>query len=561
MPQTTRRSLGQILTSYGIISQAQLEEALRTQKQNGLRLGETLEALGYCTIEDVEWALSAQFDLPLVRLTQDSIDPQAARLVPPGLARAGTLIPIWAVGEDIGVVMADPTNQQVVNAVIEATGKQVQFSLGLPSEIRKAIDQVFGSVDAGDTTFVAGAFGMYDSKLFSDIEKQSINLDPTGGVFLQHLFAKAVEVQARTIYFEQRDKRYNIRIRSGIGKHGTIVCHRDWYNQLIDKLEVLCNARPFGMLGVKRGRYIIDDEPNGDRWGYEVISAEASGQRTVTCRPFLRRAASPDIMEIDFGGNVAILADALHAQNSGIIIADLPNMSSVWLLRAILFALSDPEHSVAVLGDPAQIAQERIEDRNYKLFNIAMFANTDLAVAYRELHELAPDVLILQNPKNQNPLPMLEEARLAGHKLVTTFRGTSALDLALNLHAEDAKGFQTSENLVVTAGLPVNILCEHCKAAVNMQVTARARYGIADQTKLYKAVGCSECHMTGMQRIDFIGEVLLLNSEVKQSLDTPDPFSALQASGWEPLANRLVRLLNGGQIAVAEFVRLMRNIG
>ena len=555
-----RRSLGQILTGYGIISDTELDNALALQKHSGLRLGEQLEELGYCTVEDVEWALSAQFDLPLVRLTSTSVDPAAARLVPAGLARAGTLIPIWAVGEDVGVVVADPTNKQVADAVVEAIGKQVQFSLGVPSEIRKAIDAVFGESDPEDARFDA-VFGLYDTEFFTEAEKKKINGDPTGVIFLNSLFEKAVEVQARAIYFEHRQKRTQIRIRGERGQQHLIVCQADWFNQLLDRLEIAANARPAGALGAMRGRYIIESDAAGDRWGFEMVCAPSGAHRTATCKPFLRRAVSPDITDIDFGGNVGTLADALHGANTSIVIADIPNMSSVWLLRALTFALNESDQSVIVLGDPAQVAQERLEDRNYKLFDIHAFRDKDLATAYRELAEFAPDTMIFQNAGSENPLPLLEEARLAGQKFVTTYKGVSTLDAALNLHAADAKGLQTAEGLVLVAGVPVNVLCDDCKTEVAMGQEARARYGIADDTQLFRSVGCKTCRMTGLQRIDFVGEVLALTDVVKQAILSQDVATVLTKSGWEPVATRLSRLLAEGKLAVADYVRSMRNIG
>ncbi|RMF14562.1 MAG: hypothetical protein D6761_09280 [Candidatus Dadabacteria bacterium] len=557
MAATERKSLGQILTGYGIISDAELEEALVKQKETGLRLGEQLEALGYCTVEDVEWALSTQFDLPLVRLTPDLIDADAARLVPAGLARAGTLIPTWAVGNEIGVVIADPTNRQVIEAVQETTDKTVHFSLGVPSEIRSAITMIFG--DAPDDAPVT-AFGLYDSDLFDEEAEQQIQADPSGQVFLERLFARASELNARGVFFEHRDRSYTIRLRTLTGENHVIRCQRDWFMHLVDKLERLANARPQGALGARFGRYVMFDDGGDMRWGYEVVRADAGPHPLVTCTPFLRKKTLPDITEVDFGTSGAMLADALHGDGH-IVVAELPNRSNAWMLRAVLLALNEPDQNIIVCGNEAQLGQERAEHRSYQLFNHDPETDLSLRELYGELTALLPDLLILQNLSGENPLPLLEEARLNGHKLVTTYPGVSALDVALQLQSADPQGFAAAEGVTIIAGVPVHLLCKQCRQPTELNETARTRYGIAGDTTLYRTVGCNECRLTGVRDIAFFGEVLVVDDAVKEALTAVDVLSAVGEIGWVPVAERLTHLLRDGDIAASEFVNIMRDIG
>ncbi len=51
---------GEVLVRQGILSQEQLERALRSQRATGARLGEELVNLGYCSWTDVNYALDLQ---------------------------------------------------------------------------------------------------------------------------------------------------------------------------------------------------------------------------------------------------------------------------------------------------------------------------------------------------------------------------------------------------------------------------------------------------------------------------------------------------------------------
>lgn len=65
MPNTQNSRLGQILVSKGLISAAQLDQAIQLQLRNGLRLGETLIAQGWVSERQVKRALKKQNNLRL----------------------------------------------------------------------------------------------------------------------------------------------------------------------------------------------------------------------------------------------------------------------------------------------------------------------------------------------------------------------------------------------------------------------------------------------------------------------------------------------------------------
>lgn len=65
MPNTQNSRLGQILVSKGLISAAQLDQAIQLQLRNGLRLGETLIAQGWASERQVKRALKKQNNLRL----------------------------------------------------------------------------------------------------------------------------------------------------------------------------------------------------------------------------------------------------------------------------------------------------------------------------------------------------------------------------------------------------------------------------------------------------------------------------------------------------------------
>lgn len=81
-----RRVLGEILLEAGRVSPEDVEGALVHQRSHGGRFVEALLALGTTSVDEVEWGLAAQFDLPCVF-------PDAAGRGPSG--HSGSSISTW----------------------------------------------------------------------------------------------------------------------------------------------------------------------------------------------------------------------------------------------------------------------------------------------------------------------------------------------------------------------------------------------------------------------------------------------------------------------------------
>ncbi|MBP6944169.1 MAG: type II secretion system protein GspE, partial [Candidatus Omnitrophica bacterium] len=62
------KTIGQLLLEKGVIKQAQLDEALKVQKEKGGLLGQILASLGYVTEEQIAQAITVQYGFPYLPL-------------------------------------------------------------------------------------------------------------------------------------------------------------------------------------------------------------------------------------------------------------------------------------------------------------------------------------------------------------------------------------------------------------------------------------------------------------------------------------------------------------
>jgi len=145
-----RRTIGQILMSFGRLTEDDCKRALEYQRDHGGYFGEALLALGFVSQDELEWGLASQFDLPYIFPEADSIDPEAASLVSPEWALAHLTLPIMKTDEYLTVVVESPIETDAVDELHKWTDLRIELALASATKIRELIRQVFARGTAAE---------------------------------------------------------------------------------------------------------------------------------------------------------------------------------------------------------------------------------------------------------------------------------------------------------------------------------------------------------------------------------------------------------------------------
>ena len=140
--------LGELLTKASLITQDQLKEALKVQKETAGKLGETLIKLGFVSEEDITECLSQQFGVPSINLAHFEIDANVIKLIPADVARKYNILPVNKTGATITIAMADPTNVFAMDDIKFMTGYNVEPVVASELGIKAAIDNYYGTTSA-----------------------------------------------------------------------------------------------------------------------------------------------------------------------------------------------------------------------------------------------------------------------------------------------------------------------------------------------------------------------------------------------------------------------------
>jgi hypothetical protein len=134
-----RLQLGALLVAKGLITDAQLSEALVERRLNGELLGETLVRLGFVFEDELARTLAEQAGVPFVNLDANPVDRYATGTLPRELGESLLALPVRFTPEgDLVVAVSDPTDDTLVPQLELAVDCTIVLSVATPSSIRSA---------------------------------------------------------------------------------------------------------------------------------------------------------------------------------------------------------------------------------------------------------------------------------------------------------------------------------------------------------------------------------------------------------------------------------------
>ncbi len=130
-----KKKLGEILVEQGLLSNEQVQDALRLQHQSGLLFGETLVQQKLITEEKIVAVLVGQFGIPYIKPTQYKIAKDLLEIFEPSMMRRYQFVPMDSIGSVLVIAIAGSLTEDVLHEIEGQTGCTLQLFLTKMSEI------------------------------------------------------------------------------------------------------------------------------------------------------------------------------------------------------------------------------------------------------------------------------------------------------------------------------------------------------------------------------------------------------------------------------------------
>jgi type IV pilus assembly protein PilB len=141
--------LGEMLVKAQLITEAQLDEAIKVQRREGGKLGSIVVRQGYCADQDIVSFLGMQYGVPAADLDQwPPIEPSVIALVPAELANKHKVLPLQRSGNVLTMAMSDPTDIFAMDDVRFHTGYNIDPVVSSEMGLVRAIERYYGGSSA-----------------------------------------------------------------------------------------------------------------------------------------------------------------------------------------------------------------------------------------------------------------------------------------------------------------------------------------------------------------------------------------------------------------------------
>jgi type IV pilus assembly protein PilB len=536
-------SLGYILSTSRIITEADIQAALEEQAHSGCRLGEALVKLGLISQEDVDWALSNQLDIPYIRLKRELIDPAAIGLIPADMARRFACIPLFQAGDELNIALADPVNRFAIESVELQTGLRVSISVAVLGEIMAMIDECYGPVRHDTLGF--------ESAAFSCTVLEVINADLSGAKLLDGLLITILKNQLTSLSLQPCGNRVVIRgRRAGLSREvGTITLNR--YPDFVRKLRERASIPSDAQLTSKG---CFGFEYRNQSFDFHVALMQASEGEFITLNLEVPERIPERISDLDLAEEQLAAFGLLAQAKRGItFFASHSILERNRFMGLMLKEAVTEGKNVMVLGDGSDWVRNRFPC-------VPLPGNTTervrLIMASLD-HD--PDILVIEELGEGPLLSAACRAALRGVRVLAGLdvRGTGGV----LRHLQCQKQCNPSLPLLVHGLISlksVRSLCPACRTEETPTPEELAAMGLEQIPDVfYRSSGCDACGDSGFRERRILLDVLPFDDELRQLFRKNADAAAFEgyiARNCHGVAREGLRLLFKGELSPEEYI-------
>jgi len=525
-----RKKLGEYLLEAGLITEPQLKEALRRQRQSKEPLGRILARTGVVSETDVCRILHQQLGLPLVDLSTVAIDESVISLVREDLAKKYTAIPLDLEARNtLRIAMADPLNAAALEDLRFQSGYFIRPVLAPPSAIVDAISKyyhidanisgILETIIASEPTTELKEIVDVDADVSVD-ELMKISAGPPIVRLANWLLTRAVEMRASDIHVEPQDKVVGVRVRVD-GLLQDLERLPKWtQGALTSRLKILATLDIAEKRLPQDGRFRV--EVDGRRIDLRVSTLPtAHGEKVVIRIADQERSA----FRLDSLGLTEREIERMRAYGSrpqGILIVTGPTGSGkTTMLYSILQHIHSVTKNIVTVEDPIEfqvpgVNQVQVDEKSKKTF----------AAILRAMLRQDPDVMMIGEIRDLETAQIAFRASITGHLVLSTVHTNDAPSAITRLIDLGLQPFMVASSLIGVVSMRlVRTLCPKCKDTYGPTGDELRMLGLsprdAGDLALHRPVGCEFCGESGYRGRTGVFEVL----------DMTDPIRRMIASG------------------------------
>ena len=550
-----RKRLGDMLIELNYITERDLEEALKIQKETGDKIGEILVNKGFITEDDVLQALEIQLGTPRIYLDMITVDKEAVKVIPEALSKKYNVLPIQFIEGKLLVLMNDPLNMMAEDDVRIASGYDLKIALCGKEEISNAISKYY-SEDYMQKT----AEEFRSQRKLSQVIEEELSEDIRNAPavkLVDSIIQNAVRRKASDIHIEPFEHRVSVRYRIDGELQKQFDSPREPLAGLVTRIKIMSNMDIAERRIPQDGRIFTKIDK-------ETIDLRVSVLPTVNGEKIVIRILDKSAFNVD-KEVLGIDEDDLEKINKminrpyGIVLVTGPTGSGKsTTLYSLLKDLNREDKNIITVEDPVEFSMDGINQ-----VNVNTKAGLTFASGLRSILRQDPDIIMLGEIRDRETAEIAVRAAITGHLVLSTIHTNNAPSSVVRLKDMGVAPYLVSSALVgVIAQRLIRKLCPHCKEGYLASDYEKEILGVSKDKNLnlYTKVGCDRCNNTGYKGRIGIYEVMEINKEIRELINVDESLenitNAALKNNMKTLSKSAINVILKGESTIEELLRV-----
>jgi type IV pilus assembly protein PilB len=548
-----KKRLGDLLLGAGVITQEQLEEALKRQKEagNGQKLGMTLVDMGIMNDEIIAEALCHQMGLERVHLAGITIEDEVLALVDEKVLRKYMLLPYEFAPDNpnvLRVAFSDPLDMIAMDDLSIITGMQIEVRVTTVKDVSQALDRFYGNSEAMKVAdqFAAERREKYGNNKDGKEESEEVKQAPIVRLVNQ-IIEQAVHKRTSDIHFEPLENQLRIRFRVDGVLQEAMRHDISLLSAMVARIKIV------GGMDISEKRKPQDGRMTQivDRQEYDIrvsILPTVYGEKIVM-RLAQKTALSRDKKDLGFEPEELHRFEDILKHPNGIMLVTGPTGSGKsTTLYTALSELNTDEVNIITVEDPVEA---NINGINQVQVNAK--AGLTFAAALRSILRQDPDIIMIGEIRDGETAGIAVESAITGHLVVSTLHTNSAASTISRLADMGIENYLISDAVIgVIAQRLLRRVCPRCKRMVPADDLEKKELGIPEEKwgeevlipHIEPNEECLECGGAGYKGRIGIYEIMQMSPALKRIIATGGTAEELEKEAIKEGMNTLVMSAN-----------------
>lgn len=555
-----KKRIGDMLIEENLITQEQLDKALKLAKESGKKIGETLVENGMTTDADIMNALSRQLSIAIVSLIGVKIPEEMIGLVDAEVLRKHRMVPLGYFQGNMNVIqlaMVDPMDMTAIDDFTIITNLQVEPVLALPNEIMLTLDRYFGNHETMEAAQKYADERKKIEKAQQDTEyEDSVSNSPIVKL-VNSMIEQAARQRASDIHIEALEQMVRVRFRIDGSLYEKFTYDIHLLPAIIARLKIIGGMDISEKRKPQDGRitYVVDHVEYDIR---ASILPTVYGEKCVM-RLAQKKMLTKDKSELGFNEMEMKQFDNILKNPNGIILVTGPTGSGKsTTLYTALSELNKEDVNIITVEDPVEA---NIDGINQVQTNVK--AELTFASALRSILRQDPDIIMIGEIRDTETAQIAVQASITGHLVVSTLHTNSSASTLTRLMDMGIESYLLADSMVgVIAQRLVRRLCPHCKKPYEADEDEKKLLGVnpEDSVTIYKPCGCERCSGIGYKGRIGVYEIMTITPAIRRVISKRGSAEEIKdvalSEGMHTLRMSASRMVMEGITSFSEMIKV-----